>query len=95
MYKRQENKLPESYGVGLVDGIKDSSKIKNINLEAIDINIKNNVKNLLFDFSGGGMTSTCENSLIDNCTVSGKIKINDENTYVNYFVAGISGIRCV
>ncbi len=84
--------MPESYGVGLFDGIKDSSKIKNINLEAIDINIKNNVKNLLFDFSVGGITSTCENSLIDNCTVSGKIKINDENTYVNYFVAGISGI---
>lgn len=90
--ENKENKLPESYGVGLFDGIKDSSKIKNINLEAIDINIKNNVKNLLFDFSVGGITSTCENSLIDNCTVSGKIKINDENTYVNYFVAGISGI---
>lgn len=90
--ENKENKLPESYGVGLFDEIKDSSKIKNINLEAIDINIKNNVKNLLFDFSVGGITSTCENSLIDNCTVSGKIKINDENTYVNYFVAGISGI---
>lgn len=90
--ENKENKLPESYGVGLFDGIKDSSKIKNINLEAIDINIKNNVKNLLFDFSVGGITSTCENSLIDNCTVSGKIKINDENTYEKYFVAGVCGI---
>jgi len=90
--ENKENKLPESYGVGLFDGIKDSSRIKNINLEAIDINIKNNVKNRLFGFVVGGITSTCENSLIDNCTVSGKIKINDENTYVNYSVAGISGI---
>lgn len=87
--ENKENKFPGNYGVGLFDGIKDSSTIKNINLEAIDINIKNNVKNLLFDFSVGGITSTCENSLIDNCTVSGKIKINDENTYDKYFVAGV------
>lgn len=90
--ENKENKLPESYGVGLFDGIKDSSKIKNINLKAIDINIKNNVKNRSFGFAVGGITSTCENSLIDNCTVSGKIKINDENTYAKYAVAGVCGI---
>ena len=84
----------ENKCVGLFDGIKDSSRIKNINLKAIDINIKNNVKNRLFGFVVGGITSTCENSLIDNCTVSGKIKINDENTntYAIYSVAGICGI---
>lgn len=87
--ENSENKSPSDYGIGLFDEIKDLSRIENINLEAIDINIKNNVKNRLFGFAVGGITSSCENSLIDNCTVSGKIKINDENTYVNYMVAGV------
>ena len=84
---------------GLFSEITNSSEVKNIDLEAMNIHIVNAIEkdSLPIDtelyIQVAGIAGASENSLINNCTTSGKIKLDDSSMKgIGYSIAGICAL---